>query len=112
MWLALSRWDRVIGILSFNLGIETMQMLVVALTLPSLLLMSRTRAYPVLRIGGAVCACASSAMWIAERTLNVKTPVDAALNLIARRGILCSALLFAVSSACWFFGDRWGRNLG
>ena len=51
--LGLARWDRVAGILAFNLGIEAMQMLVVAAILPSLMLMSRTRVYPILRIGGA-----------------------------------------------------------
>ena len=54
--LGLGRWERVAGILAFNLGIETMQMIVVAVTMPSLLLMSRTRAYPVLRISGALFA--------------------------------------------------------
>jgi len=44
--LGLGRWERVAGILAFNLGIETMQMAVVAATMPSLILMSRTRAYP------------------------------------------------------------------
>ena len=42
--LGLGRWDRVDGILVFNLGIETMQMLVVAAASPSLMLMSRTTA--------------------------------------------------------------------
>jgi hypothetical protein len=54
--LGLSRWERVAGILAFNLGIETMQMIVVAVILPSLILMSSTRAYPFLRIGGALFA--------------------------------------------------------
>jgi hypothetical protein len=43
--LGLGRWQRVGGILAFNLGIETMQLIVVAVTLPSLILMSRTRAW-------------------------------------------------------------------
>src|SRR5206468_3636291 len=54
--LGLGRWERVAGILAFNLGIETMQLVVVAVTMPSLVLMSRTRAYPFLRIGGALFA--------------------------------------------------------
>jgi hypothetical protein len=33
-------------VLAFNLGIETMQMLVVVVILPSLMLMSKTRVYP------------------------------------------------------------------
>ncbi|HEY2470169.1 MAG TPA: HupE/UreJ family protein, partial [Terracidiphilus sp.] len=35
--LGLGRWERVTGILAFNLGIETMQMLVVVIILPSLM---------------------------------------------------------------------------
>ena len=98
--LGLSRWDRVAGILAFNLGIETMQMLVVAIILPSLLLMSRTRSYPILRIGGAVFAGVASIAWIAERLLDVQTPVDAIVNVIARHGLLVATALFFVSLAC------------
>ncbi len=109
--LGLSRWHRVAGILSFNLGIETMQMLVIALVLPSLLMLSRTRAYPALaypafRIGGAAFACVASAMWIAERLLNTQTPIDAVVNAIAQRGIFCAALLFVASLASLLFANR------
>ena len=99
--LGLSRWDRVAGILAFNLGIETMQMTVVAIILPSLLLMSRTRAYPFFRIGGAVFACAASSAWMTERLLNVQTPVDAVVIGIARRGMWEAVSLFVLSSACF-----------
>lgn len=99
--LGLSRWDRVAGILAFNLGIETTQMMVVALILPSLLLMSRTWAYPVLRIGGALFACAASSAWIAERSLGVQTPVDAVVNAVARTGVCSAVALFALSFACF-----------
>ena len=99
--LGLSRWERVAGILAFNLGIETMQMIVVALILPSLLLMSRTRAYPFLRIGGAIFACAASSAWIAERLLGVQTPVDVVVNGIARTGTVGAAALFVLSLVCF-----------
>jgi HupE / UreJ protein len=102
--LGLSRWDRVAGILSFNLGIETMQLLVVALVLPSLLVMIRTSAYAVFRIAGAAFACIASAMWIAERLFRVQTQVDTGMNLIALRGLACSGILFAASMALLLFG--------
>ena len=98
--LGLGRWDRVAGILAFNLGIETMQMLVVAAILPSLMLMSRTRAYPILRIGGAVFAGVASAGWIVERLFDVATPVDAIVNAFARHALLIAVNLLAVSLAC------------
>lgn len=39
--LELGWWERVVSILGFNLGIETMQLFVVAATIPSLILLSR-----------------------------------------------------------------------
>ncbi|AXC16213.1 putative membrane protein (plasmid) [Acidisarcina polymorpha] len=105
--LGMSRWDRVAGILSFNLGIETMQLLVVALVLPSLLVMSRTTAYSGFRIAGAAFACIASAMWIAERLFRVQTHVDTVVNLIAQRGLVCSGILFAASGiALLLFAKR------
>jgi hypothetical protein len=57
----------VVGILGFNLGIETMQLIVIAAFMPLLVLLSRTLAYSVLRIGGALFAGFASLVWIAER---------------------------------------------
>ncbi len=100
--LGLTRWDRVAGILAFNLGIEAMQMLVVLAILPSLLLMGQTRAYPVLRIAGASLAAAASLCWMAERLLNLQTPVDGAMNAIVLHGAAMAILLLTVSLACRF----------
>jgi hypothetical protein len=98
--LGLGRWDRVAGIFAFNLGIETMQMVVVAAILPSLMLMSRSRAYPILRISGAVFAGFASAGWIVERLFDVPTPVDTIVNAFARHALLIAVNLLAVSLAC------------
>jgi hypothetical protein len=100
--LGLSRWDRVAGILAFNLGIETTQLLVVAIVLPSLLLISRTKAYPILRACGAVGACFASIAWIAGRLFDVQTHVDAVINVVARHGVLAAAMVFVTSLACKF----------
>lgn len=101
--LGLGHWERMVGILAFNLGIETMQMLVVAATLPSLLLLSRTRAYPVFRVGGAVFAGVAAAGWIAERTLGLHGPVDGWVSAVARQAGWGAAMLFLVSAgSCWF----------
>jgi hypothetical protein len=97
--LGLGRWERVTGILAFNLGIETMQMLVVVIILPSLMLMSKTRAYSFLRIGGAVFGGAASVGWIFERILNVETPVDEIVNAFARHALWSAITLFLVSLA-------------
>ena len=99
--LGLGRWDRVADILAFNLGIETMQMIVVAVTMPSLLLMSRTRAYPVLRIGGALFAGLASVGWIADRLLGMHRSVDLVVGAVARHAVWIAGALFLISLACW-----------
>ena len=98
--LGLGRWERVAGILAFNLGIETMQMIVVAVTMPSLLLMSRTRAYPVLRISGALFAGLVSVGWIAERLLGMHNSVDVVVGAVARHAVWIAAALFLISLIC------------
>ncbi len=44
-------WERVTGLFAFDLGIEAMQLSVIALILPSMFLLSRTAVYPWFRIG-------------------------------------------------------------
>jgi hypothetical protein len=99
--LGLGRWERVAGIFGFNLGIETMQLIVVAAIMPSLVLMSRTSAYQFLRIGGALFAGFASVCWIAERLLGVHTSVDLLVNGVAHRAVWIAVGLFLLSVACW-----------
>jgi hypothetical protein len=99
--LGLGRWERVGSILGFNLGIEAMQLIVVSATLPSLLLLSRSRGYSILRVGGAAFAGIASVGWIVERTLNVSLPVDAVVNGVARQAGWIAAGLMVVSVAAW-----------
>lgn len=99
--LGLGRWERVGGIVAFNLGIETMQLLVVAVTMPSLVLLSRTRAYSFLRIGGALFAGLASVGWIAERLLGVHNPVDVVVDTVAHHAVWIAGVLLLISLACW-----------
>jgi hypothetical protein len=100
--LGMGRWERFGGILSFNLGIETMQIIVVAAILPSLMLLSRTRAYSLFRISGALCAGIASLAWFLQRLLDVGTPVDTIVNVFARHAVWIAALIFAASVICRF----------
>ena len=74
-------------------------MIVVALILPSLLLMSRTPFYRWLRIGGAVFAGAASIAWIIEQLFSIQTPADAMVNSVARHGLSAASVLLAMSLA-------------
>ncbi len=95
--LGLGRWQQVASILGFNLGIETMQLLVVALTLPSLLLLSRTSSYSLLRIASALFAGVASLGWIAQRLLGVPNSVDLVVNAVANRALWLAAALLLLS---------------
>jgi len=99
--LGLGHWERVAGILAFNLGIETMQLAVVAATLPSLLLLSRTRAYPWFRVGGACFAGLAAVGWIVERVLGLTSSVDVVVNGLAHYAAWIAGALFLVSLGCW-----------
>jgi hypothetical protein len=99
--LGLGRWERVTGILAFNLGIETMQLIVVAAALPSLVLMSRTSAYPFLRIGGALFAALASAGWIAERLFGLHNSAEVVVEGVAHNAVWIAAALFALSLTCY-----------
>jgi HupE / UreJ protein len=99
--LGLERWERIAGVLAFNLGIETMQVAVVAATIPSLLLMSRTRGYPFLRMSGAVFAVLASGGWIVERLLGLRSSVDVVVSNATHHAAWISGTLFLISLVCW-----------
>ncbi len=99
--LGFGGWFRVVNLFGFNLGIETMQLAVVAAVLPSLLLLSRTRAYSALRVTCAFLATIASLAWIAERLLNIRTPIAPAVEAVARHSTQLAAVFFLVSLICW-----------
>jgi len=99
--LGLGRWERLAGILSFNLGIETMQLAVVAATLPSLIILSRTRAYLWQRIGSALFAATASLGWIVERLFGLQSSVDKVVNELAHHSRWIAGALFLFSLICW-----------
>jgi hypothetical protein len=98
--LGLARWERLVNILAFNLGIETMQLVVVGAIMPSLVLLSLTRAYAFFRVGGALFAAIASVGWIAERLLHLPSSVDVMVAGIARRPAWIAGLLL-IGILCW-----------
>ncbi len=85
--LGLGPWERAAGIFGFNLGIEAMQLMVVAAALPSLILLSRSPVYSPIRIGGALFAGVAATGWIAQRLWGAPNPVDAVVAALAQRAI-------------------------
>jgi hypothetical protein len=74
---------------------------VVAATIPSLLLMSRTRGYPFLRMSGAVFAVLASGGWIVERLLGLRSSVDVVVSNATHHAAWISGTLFLISLVCW-----------
>ncbi len=108
--LGLGRWERIASILAFNLGIETMQLVVVAATMPSLILLSRTRAYSPLRIGGALFAAFAAAGWIAERLLGVDNCVDVVVDGVAHHAVGIAGFLLLISLVCWLLRNALNKQ--
>ena len=68
--LQLDAGPMALSILGFNLGIELMQLFVIGLTIPWLILLSRTPVYPIVRQTGAVLAGIAAVAWVVERVTN------------------------------------------
>jgi HupE / UreJ protein len=97
---------RLVAILGFNFGVETMQLIVVAAIMPSLLLLSRTRAYTALRIGGALFAGSAAVGWIVERVLDEHSAVDSVVGRIAHGAPWLALALFLLSLTSFYLQSR------
>jgi hypothetical protein len=85
-----------LSILGFNLGIEAMQLLVIALTAPWLILLSMTAAHQWVRTGGAVLAAIAAAGWIVNRVTGASNGIERLMNTVTEfspLGILLLALV-------------------
>lgn len=91
--------ERALTILGFNLGIELVQLLVVAAVAPSLMLLARTPAYPVLRSAGALFAGIAAIAWAAERVSGAANPVAAGMDALLTHGawLILALLLLALA---------------
>lgn len=82
--LRLDTGPMALSILGFNLGIELMQVAVIALTIPWLILLSHTSVYPAIRQTGALLATVAAIAWVVERITNKPN----FLTLTIEKGVL------------------------
>ncbi|MFT3790587.1 MAG: HupE/UreJ family protein [Rudaea sp.] len=101
--LGLSGTTLATALLGFNLGIETMQLLVVAAALPWLLLIARTPAYRFVRSAGAIVAGIAALAWIGQRAFDWPNPFDAWIATTASHPLwlLCALATLALGSWGW-----------
>lgn len=98
--LGVTGWYRSVSLLGFNLGIEVMQLGMVVITLPALLLLSRTAYYAVVRTAGAVIAAIASSGWIIEQMLSRPNTIGYAMERLANHGAgLCAGLWLCAAAA-------------
>ena len=90
-----------LSILGFNIGIELMQLGIMAVILPSFILLSQTKLYSLFRIFGAIAANIAAVAWIFERvsdTPNVITEWTGKVLIYAPWGIgllaICAVLSY------------------
>jgi ABC-type uncharacterized transport system permease subunit len=77
-----------------------MQLVVVAIALPPLISLSRTRLYPSIRIAGALFAGGVATAWVAQRAWHLPNPADAFVTALAQHaaGIAIGLILLAIFS--------------
>ena len=95
-----------LALLAFNVGVELAQLLTVALVFPSLYLVSRTRWYPVLRLGGAALALAAATGWALDRLAVLANPLAGAEEAVIGHPWSVVVGLALVAAACGLAGRR------
>jgi hypothetical protein len=70
-----------LSILGFNIGIELMQLFIMAVIIPELILLSRTKYYTFFRIIGGVLAVIAAIAWLIQRCSNTENFITKALTM-------------------------------
>lgn len=94
------------SVLAFNVGIEVVQILVIGVTMPWLLLLAKTRAYPPFRAIGASVTGIAALGWMAERALGWNNPVGVWVERAAAHAVWIVAGLAALSVAMTLLEGR------
>jgi hypothetical protein len=89
-----------LSLLGFNLGIESMQLLVIAAVLPVLLVLGKTKRYSSVRIAGAGFAAACALGWILERAFGMTNPLQSVADWMAPPPFWFAASVCLASFAC------------
>jgi len=87
-----------LAILGFNLGIEAMQLLIVACVLPALLLLAATPYYGGLRVGLGVTALLAALAWAVQRAWGLDSHVTDAIDAAFAQAPIAIALLTVLAA--------------
>ena len=93
-----------LSILGFNIGIELMQLVIMTLIIPSLIVLSTTEWYSVIRMTGAIFAAIAAIAWIFERVLVQSNLITESVAIVATYGTWVIGALFLAAVASHFKG--------
>lgn len=100
--LDLSRFGLVATLLGFNIGIEIAQLLVVPLVMPSLILLSRSATYSIVRVAAASVGAVLAVGWLLHRTgLTDANPVEPVSDLVNHHLVLAAGLAVLALVTSW-----------
>ena len=103
--LSLDAGRMALSILGFNVGIELMQLLIVMVTIPWLILLSRTPVYRIVRLTGAILAAMAAIAWTVERVTGHANALAAMIERIA--GYAPFVLVLLAMAAIFFTWRTW-----
>ncbi len=79
--------ERALTILGFNIGIELVQLLVIASVIPALFILARRSLYTILRPALALFIIVAALAWLVERITEIENPVTVLLGSALGYGI-------------------------
>ncbi len=100
------RWTMVSSVLSFNLGIEAVQVLVILAVMPCLVLLAQSRVYRPFRVIGALLTIIAAAGWFGERAIGLTSPIGPVVESIASHAIWLLAGLVAMTAIVSITANR------
>ncbi|WP_433824398.1 HupE/UreJ family protein [Actinoplanes sp. CA-015351] len=105
--MQLSTGRLALSLFGFNLGIELVQLLLVALALPALVVVAHTRFGPAFRVTGATITGIAAIGWLADR-LGLTNPVAAAADRAGAHTTPMLILLAATATAAlaWTYANQ------
>ena len=93
-----------LSIFGFNIGIELMQLVIMALIIPSLIILSTTEWYAVVRMIGANFAAIAAIAWIVERISGQSNLITDGVAVVATYGTWVVGALFLAALASYVKG--------
>lgn len=93
------------ALLAFNVGVELVQLVTVALVFPSLYLASRTRSFDAVRVVGAFAALAAAAGWALDRLGILANPLAGVEDALVGHPVHVVVGVAAVAGCC-LLADR------